>query len=123
MSLRLSISEVLVAHAEVDALACVDLRTGAVLVASTRGASATSAVEIAALVAAQVSVVPRLDAGVDEVEDAREVVVVSDSAVHAFARAPRAHCGVVAVARAGMNVALLLESVRGVADGLTEEPR
>ena len=124
MSLTLSISDVLRAHAEVQALACVDLESGAVLVASTRDGTWSDAVEIAAQVAAEICVVPSADASLDEAVPAREAVVVSETGVHAFARpTQRPDLAVVAIARPGMNVALLLASVRGVAAAMVAEMR
>ena len=106
------------ADADLDALAYVDFRTGAVLSASTRDEPSRLALEIAAQAASQLCAAPPLAA---RDSHAGETLVVSDSAVHVFALAKRLPGSVVVgVARPGANVALVLSAVRSLASSLVE---
>jgi hypothetical protein len=121
---RSAISEVLDVHADVDAIVCVDVRTGSVVDASRREGAAEDAADLAAVVAAEVCVVPVLDGDEDDTVIAREAVVVSEAGVHAMAAMPAVPGrGVVATARGTTNVALLLASLRRVAIGAAPEAR
>jgi hypothetical protein len=123
MPLRIAITDALHAQDDVHALACVDLERGVVLAAAARDEeSPRDAVEIAAQVAAQLSVAPRVAHAAHAAHDthddalAREGLAVSDRVIHAFARvSARPEWAVVAVARGGANVALVIASVRSLA--------
>jgi hypothetical protein len=120
--LRAALSDALAAQDDVDGFACVDVRTGAVIEASFRDRRAREALDLAAQAAAQICAAPRLQPSEEDDASARAALVVSDSAVHAFARS-RGSPGriVVGIAHGHVNVALLLASVHAIADGLPEE--
>ena len=109
------------ARADLDGLACVDLRSGFVLAASTRDEESREALEFAAQTAAQLCAAPKLDVADEDVSRTRETLVVSGTAIHAFALSKRQpDYVVVGVAHGSANVALLLASVRSVADSLLD---
>jgi len=124
VSISLVLAGALRAHEELDALAWVDLKSGTVMNASTRTGASSEALELAAVVASELCGAPRMDARPDQEPDdgAREVLVVSGSTIHAFARPQGAsNRVVVGVAGGAANVALLLASVRSVAAAILEE--
>lgn len=109
------------AEAELDGVAWVDLRTGAVLSASARDERSRRALEVAAQAALQLCEAPGLDLDGRTEAPVRETFVVSDSMVQVFAPSTRRPgCGVVGVARGGANVALVLAAVLAVAGKLAE---
>jgi hypothetical protein len=106
------------------AIACADVGAGFVLGASARGDEEREAATNAAVCAAQLCAVPRLDPGRDDDEEkkASGALVVSSRWIHAYARVPeRPELVVVGVARGDANVALLLDWVKRVAGGLSGE--
>jgi hypothetical protein len=109
------------AHADagIQMLACVDLASGVVLDSSTRGGEASDALDFAAEAVCQLSTSPRVDVG-SAPPDAREAFIVSDRAIHALARSERNPDRViVAVAPSGANVALVMATIRSLADALS----
>lgn len=98
------------------AIACVDLRAGMVLGLSARTPLVKEAASSSALAAAQLCIVPRLDAGLDDVEVyGDDGIVISTRWVHAFARVvAKSELVVVGVADGSANVALLLAWVKRV---------
>ncbi len=123
-ALRATMARALVGAGDLEAVACVDLRNGAVLADAVRDDDARDVLELATHAAPLLCTAPRLDAAMGDDVRAREAVVVSESAVHAFARSSRhPDLVVVGVARAGANVALLLASVRAMADAMGEDLR
>jgi hypothetical protein len=112
------------AHAipeDLDGMACLDLETGVLLALSTRDERSFASLELAALAAAQLCAAPRLETLFDEGATAREALVVSETSVHAFALSKRCPGRIViAVAPGDTNVALLLASVRSVAESLAD---
>jgi hypothetical protein len=124
MSLRVCIANGLLAHEELDALACVDVETGSVLGLVARRDDSREALDLATQAAAHLCTAPRLDPFVDDEEQghAREAFIVSDQAIYLFAVSRcRPDLIVVGVARRAANVGLLLASVRAVADSLADE--
>ncbi len=121
MALNAEMARLLGAEAELDALACVDLRTGAVLSWSTRDEASRRTLEVAAQAASQLCLAPPLDTRGEGDARVRETLIVSDSAVHVFALSiSRPGCAFVGVARGGANVGLVMASVRSLAVGLVE---
>jgi hypothetical protein len=119
--LRAALSDALSAQDDVDGLACVDVRTGAVIAASTRDRRAREALDLAAQAASQLCVAPRLQSPEEDDARAREALVVSQNVIHAFARSRRhPERVVIGIAHGGANLALLLASLRAIADGLEE---
>ena len=107
------------AGGDVDAVGGVDVGRAAVLASWARTDRAREALELAAHAASQLLLAPRLDEDDDSLP--REAVVVSPSAVHAFARCVRRPVRAIAgIARGGGNAALLLASVRELARSFGE---
>jgi hypothetical protein len=102
---------------EPDALGCVEVRRGALLTAWARDADAREALEIAAQAVSQLFSPPAVDDGDDAMP--REVIVVSRSAIHAFARCEgRPGCVAVGIVRGGeATLGLLLASLRTMTGG------
>ncbi|HEX3769406.1 MAG TPA: hypothetical protein VHV30_01015 [Polyangiaceae bacterium] len=120
--LRAALSDALAAQDDVDGFACVDVRAGAVIEASARDRRVREALDLAARAAAQICAAPRLESPEEDDARARGALVVSDTAVHAFARSRRSPGRVVVgIGRGHVNVGLLLASVHAIADGLPEE--
>ena len=110
-------------HADtgIEVLACVDLSSGVVLDSSARDERTRETIDLAVMAACQLSVGPRPDAAGASDEDAREALIVSERGIHALARSER-HPDrvVVAVAHPGSNVALVLATVRSIANALSD---
>ena len=121
MALSAAMGSLIHAEAELDGLACVDLRTGAVLSASTRDEASRRALEVAAQVALQLCAAPPMESGGRADGHLRETFVVSSSAVHVYALSRRRPgCVLVGTARGGANVALVLSSIRALAETLVD---
>ena len=121
MTMNEAMEGALSVESDLEALAWVDLRSGVVFQALLKTDEAHEALDLATVAAQQLCAAPRVEeAGSDESRP-REALVVSESAVHAFVVSRRLpDCAVVGVGRPNANVALLLASVRSVAEALAE---
>ena len=121
MALNAEMARLLGAEADLAALACVELRTGAVLSCSARDEPSRRTLEVAAQAASQLCLAPRLDTAGEGDAPVRETLIVSNSAVHVFALSrTRPGCALVGVARGGANVGLVMASVRALAGAAVE---
>lgn len=108
------------ADGNLAAAGCVDLRRSSVVVAWAKNVDARRVLELAAHAASQLFLPTRLRDG-DDPDGAmpREAVIVSDSAIFAFARCARQPERVmVGMTPGDGNLALLLASVRTMEDAL-----
>ncbi len=117
-SIDLAMKEALAARPDAVALACMDTRSGLLLGMQVRAEAARDDVEIAALSAAELCSIPRLDGTLeDSAVDCDESFVASSRWVHAYARVPtRRDLVVVGLAPSDANVALLRAWLRQVAE-------